>query len=178
MAIDPVTGALIMGGADFVGNLFGGGESESDKLAKERLREDRLQSRGATAVGLQRQIDANPMRDRLMFNLMQRLGMSPGQFRPTDLFNGAGPGSIGTGPVSPGGVDQDLLAAKRAAYTDGAGGQTTGVAEDFLSRLGYGANPLREPRAAQRPDSLGGMLGAVRGMRDERREFDRRMGGY
>lgn len=129
-------------GADVLGGLFGG-MSQGNQFAQEmeERRRDRQQrqmefertqgqSEGNDAVKLARSLDSAPMRDRASFLMAQRLGQTPGNFAPGDMFNR---GSYGR-------VDRDALAKANAGYQPGMGGTGGGeaVIKAFLNKLGYG----------------------------------------
>lgn len=89
--------------------------------------------RGLTAGKLQQQLNLSPLADKASYMLMQRLGVSPGAFKPRDYTSGAAPGS---GAAS--GGYGDVLAADKAAlaaYTPGAGGWKTDAVQDTYNRL-------------------------------------------
>lgn len=82
------------------------------------------------------QLEQGPMRDRLQYNLGQRLGMSPQEFRP----NVGGMFGMQGAPQQ-GGIDMEELARRRAAYTPGAGGFDQGSREQLLSAIGWKPHP-------------------------------------
>jgi hypothetical protein len=122
---------------DLAGGVAGGVAESKMSAAEiaERQREfDKsygLQA-GNAATGAQRQLDASPMRDRVMYKLQQVLGQTPGDFKPHDIFNGGG-------VAQRGGYDTGKLQAADAAYKPGAGGVNTDVIKKFLASLGYPA---------------------------------------
>lgn len=136
---DPMTIAAVGGGiAQGLSQALGA--VQQGKMSKEQLAEMIRQfnaqqqlARGGMAVGAQGQLDAMPMKDRVMYNMMQRLGASPQQFVARDMFNPQ------NGPAQQGGIDMGAMAQKIGAYTPGAGGQDPGALQKFLAVLGYGA---------------------------------------
>lgn len=92
---------------------------------------------GQTAVGLQKDIEKLPMRDRLYYNLSARMGL------PVDQL------SYNTGsfsPVTSHSADPGKLWNQaQAGYTPGAGGvDLTGkVQNQLMGSLGYGNNPTQ-----------------------------------
>lgn len=89
---------------------------------------------GAAAVGLGRELSMAPMKDQAMFMLQQRMGLSPGAFKPRDMFNES------TSAETPqlGGVDLEEWKRKNAGYTPGRGGYNTDIQKLLLQKLGYG----------------------------------------
>ena len=84
-----------------------------------------------TAPGLQRDINAGPMKDQAAYMLMQRMGLPMSSFSPRDMFN---PGGAGT----QGGYDQGAFNQVAQNYKPGMGGQSTLVQQQLLKKLGYG----------------------------------------
>lgn len=133
-------GAIAAGGLEALSSLLGG--AAQNKLTRQQLEEQQRQfnkqydiTAGGTAVGLQRQLETNPLRDRLLHTLMQRMGMPTQQFVAKDMFNPQ------NGPPQAGGIDFGQLASKMNTYTPGAGGANPQILQQFLSKIGYGSNP-------------------------------------
>lgn len=122
MAIDPGTAILL-------GNALSGGIGAATSGEDDSGRYNERQFDIDTFRELLRELEQGPMRDRLMYNLSQRLGMSPREFRPNvgGMF-----GMQGT-PQS-GGIDMNELAERRGAYTPGAGGYDE-TSRQLLSRM-------------------------------------------
>jgi hypothetical protein len=104
------------------------------------------------APGLQRQIEAAPMRDRAMYMLAQRMGMPQSDFSPRDIFNPGGTGSLG-------GFDQNQINTANAAYTPGAGGTDPTILKQILQKMGYGQPPI--PAPGQQPGPFPGTPNAL-----------------
>lgn len=131
-------------GLEVLGGVLAG--NQQAKLSKAELAERRRQfneslknERGATALGVQRQIDNAPLRDRLMYNMMQRLGANSTPFVARDMFNPSAQAP------QQGGIDMNALNEALNAYQQGAGGVNTDTAQRFLSTLGYGDKPAIQP---------------------------------
>lgn len=144
--MDPVTGSLILGGANFLGGLFGGA-SASKQAAKDRALKAELARRQAglseteLAPGIAHNLEMSPLRDQAMYQIMNRMGMPSQQFKPTDILGGTN--------FTPqmGGIDQNALNSRNAGYTPGAGGVNPDLYKAMLSRLGYmsqGGQVLRD----------------------------------
>ena len=110
----------------------------------------RMLDEAAQANTLRRQMDLAPLRDRVQFQLMARAGLSPGAFKPRDLFN---PLSNPTGQPQQGGINLNALQAQVADYRPGQGGATTSLQEALLRQMGYTGGPtsysFRQPFGAQ-----------------------------
>lgn len=140
---DPLSWAAF--GANALGGLFGGlagGQAQKEqqglqkrgiKAGEEQNRRQAALAEGEQAVDYSRQLSMAPLRDRLVYNLTQRAGMAPGQFRPTDMFN---PNAYGGFPQQ-GGIDLDQLRRNQMGYTPGAGGVNTDIMTRAMEVLGY-----------------------------------------
>lgn len=158
MAIDPVTGMIIAQG---VGSFFNGLASDAASKRSERLQRQQMmlqhqlgmgqlalgrRGQGQSELGqaneIGRQLDAAPIRDRVQYQIMQRLGQTPQAFNPKNMFD-ASQGNDFQG--STGGIDFEKLAADNAKYQPGAGGVNTDRLEFMLKRLGYGNDQVGNP---------------------------------
>ena len=142
----PILETLAVGSgiANALGGLFGGRAKDKESKRQAALQGRQLDMEaGDRAIGVQRGLDMTPIRDRIMFMLQNRLGQSPGQFRPADVFNmGSG---VQAGPVQLGGVNLDDLAQQNAGYKPGMGGANSSVAQQVLRKLGYGGQAPNRP---------------------------------
>jgi len=136
MVLDPATGALILGGADFLGGLFGGAAA-SRQAKRELALKAELGRRG---LGIQETqlapnaahlLETSGLRDKVLATLMARVGQAPQQFKPTDILGGTN--------FSPqmGGIDMGKLQGQMDAYTPGSGGVNPDLYKAMLARLGY-----------------------------------------
>jgi hypothetical protein len=163
--IDPVTGSLIMAGVGAIGSGLSGAQRNRltrQQLEQERQqqqaglgqnyqqmgtqerqfgqtsnlnRQQQFDQRMAAASGVQEQLNRNPLRDRAMFMMQQRAGMTPGAFQPRDFTRGTMPGAgAPTGGMAPlltqmqtaagqyqpgmGGMDPSALRAQLAGLQD------------------------------------------------------------
>lgn len=131
------------GALEATGNVVGGyleGQAagkiadEDRKWDREKFGRTQQAEEGAMAVGLGRDLSTAPMRDQAMFMLQQRMGLSPGAFKPRDMFNES------TSAATPelGGIDLEELKRRNAGYTPGKGGYNTDIQRLLLQKLGYG----------------------------------------
>ena len=152
--MDPVTGAAIGAGLNFLGGIFGGGGQPEDHslevaqlrseyeryIAEMQERERQRQFNVEQAQNVTKQLEQLPVRDQISYLVSQRLGMAPGQFTPRDIYN---PSTSAATPQL-GGLDLAQYQRAASAYQPGMGGldpiyemyQTMGA------DLGYGAEPL------------------------------------
>lgn len=102
-------------------------------------------SLGQSAMQTQRGLDSAPIRDRAMYLLQQRLGMTPQTFQPHDIYNQS------TSAATPqyGGYNPQQMAQAQAAYTPGAGNVNTAVADQYMNKIGYGQNETNPLGTAQ-----------------------------
>ena len=142
--MDPSTAAIIMGilnglsgGIDAINAEKAGklGIGESERQFNENLKTNR----GQYATNVQRQLDESPLRDQLMYNVQQRVGMPMQRFQPRDMFNPT------AAPTGAGGVNMGQLGQKISAYKPGMGGVNTDTLQRYLSALGYGPRPEQQP---------------------------------
>lgn len=141
-------GSIVGGGLGFLGGMLGGNaqaEAQRRQLAEQQREFDisggrnfelgsrqQQQNEGSQANDLQRQMAMAPLRDQIVSQLHNRMGMSPQQFVPRDMFNPQ------NGPQQNGGVDLNALSRQNAAYQPGQGGQMdTSVQQAILHMLGY-----------------------------------------
>lgn len=134
--MDPVTGAVILGGLGSIGGFLSG--SQNEKMSKEQLAlEKLLGTRGldiqSAAVGdaLRRQLESMPVRDRVLAQLQARMGQSPASFNPAGMFGNAAQ------PASTGGIDFGALQTAAKNYTPGSGGTRPDIAALMMQKLGY-----------------------------------------
>lgn len=126
-------GASLAGGY-LEGKAAGKIADEDRKWDREKFGRTQGLDEGAAAVGLGRELSMAPMRDQAMFMLQQRMGLSPGAFKPRDMFNES------TSAETPqlGGVDLEEWKRRNAGYKPGAGGLNTDIQRLLLQKLGYG----------------------------------------
>lgn len=161
--IDPVTGSLILAGAGALGSAFTGANNakmtrqqiEAQRQAQQQglgqnyqqmglqdrqfgqtsnmNRQQQLDQRMASASGVQEQLNRNPLRDRAMYMMQQRIGMVPGAVQPRDFTRGTMPGageaSGGYAPV----LNQMQTAAGQ--YRAGMGGMDPSAMQAQLAGL-------------------------------------------
>lgn len=143
-------------GASILSGLFGGSQDQSNIQAQIDLQRQLgnfgLDTQGVGAADqLFRQAQTQPIRDKVMFALQNRLSQSPGQFRPNDLFNGGTAGGAPP-PGSQGGINLNTLQQQMQGYTPGAGGAgTPDMYRQMLGRLGYGLNAPPDPFGGKYP---------------------------
>lgn len=115
------------------GAIVGGVAKGAADMLNSSANRNAEQARTAAGLGLQYQkyMDTAGLRDRLIYNLTQRMGLQPKTFAPTDIFNQT-QGSAAAG-VSPEDYGKSI-----AGYTPGAGGVNTALAKWAIGRLGYG----------------------------------------
>lgn len=147
--IDPLTGAAIGAGINFLGGLFGGGSQEDmarmdaatrERIAQMQTREGQRQYNISQFGNVLQQLEQLPMRDRISYLVSQRLGMAPSAFQPRDIYN---PGTSATTPQM-GGLDLAQYQRAASAYQPGMGG-TGQVADAYRTMgtdLGYGNLPV------------------------------------
>lgn len=134
--MDPVTAGLILGGANFLGGLFGG--ASASKSNKEQIALQR--ELGRRGLGIQetqlapdilKRLETSGVRDKVLHTLMARLGQAPQAFNPTDLLGGTN--------FTPqlGGIDMGKVQGQMDQYTPGAGGVNADYYRAMLARLGY-----------------------------------------
>ena len=149
-------GANILGG--LAGGIAGGNDKKKDReLEEKKLKQQRQLQMESTGIGregqrraqqlgegqeadrLNRQKQTNPMRDQVLAALMARTGMSPGAFKPRDIFNP----STSAGTPQQGGIDLDALKQKMAGYQPGQGGvdPNNGMENQLLKNIGYTQGP-------------------------------------
>lgn len=104
------------------------------------------------AMEQQRSLDNAPMRDRAIYMLQARMGMTPGNFAPGNIFQ---PGSLG-------GINQNQLAQHNANYYPGAGGtaNTQAMQQMYVNRFNTpgprGPAPVSGPPTRPRGLNAGG----------------------
>lgn len=103
---------------------------EQNKISRGGL--DLQKTMGAN--DLRRQLESSGLRDRTLFALQNRTGMTPGQFRPKDMFN---PSQGGQSPQQ-GGIDFAQLSQQNQQFTPGAGGANPEMLRQMLAKLGFG----------------------------------------
>lgn len=121
----PIIAGGASGFASGAMNLLQGGQQGMD---------DRTYQLNKLQLGnqIRRQLDMAPLRDRLVFNLLQRTGMSPQAPQFHDIFNP----STSVDTPRPGGIDLDELSRRTGAYSGmGPGGGPGGVATDIQQRI-------------------------------------------
>lgn len=128
------------------------GQAQAKQQKKQTDNDWKLQS-GAEASQLQHEQDSAPLRDRAMYLLQQRLGQTPSQFKPHDIYNQS------TSSATPqyGGYDQNALAQANQAYQPGMGGVNTAVNQQAIAGIGYGntqSNPLQVATTGQTPQMV------------------------
>lgn len=184
--IDPGTAILISAGLSGVGGLLKSNKMSREQLA-EQAREFNLSQQFTEEMGrtsnqfdqtknigdMQRRIEQAPMRDKALYMLNQRLGMTPQSFQPRDMAN---PGSPGAANPQGGGIDSASLQSSMGRYrapnfmTDqaGSGGVDPRIYHQMMARLGlsgtygnqsigdvpiqkttYGAAPAHGPQTGQ-----------------------------
>lgn len=112
---------------------------ENTAVSREGQRRSQQMTEGAEANRLQRQMQTNPIRDKVLAALMARTGMSPGAFQGRDIFN---PSTSAAVPQM-GGIDLNALKAQMANYQPGQGGVdlSGGMEKQLMQNLGYTQNP-------------------------------------
>ncbi len=141
-------------GAGAIGSFLSAGSEgkRADRQAERdfaiRQEQNRISKIGAEtdqtlgANQLRRQMETNPLRDRVLFGLQNRAGMTPGRFNPKDMFN-----PNNKGPISQGGIDFSALKQANDQFTPGAGGVNPEILQQMLGKMGFGPNatPARGP---------------------------------
>ena len=140
-------------GAGALGSFISGGQqaaamdrqSERDfAIGQERNRISKIGAETDQTMGanqLRRQQETNPLRDRVLFGLQNRAGMTPGRFRANDMFNKLGPGE----QVSQGGIDTNALQQANDQFTPGAGGVRPEMLDQMMAKMGFGPPRPQEP---------------------------------
>jgi hypothetical protein len=134
-AINPLLGAGIAGAAGIaqgIGNILG--SKAQTNIQKGALKQQEMTANTEEANTIARQMQLSPLRDKANYALTARTGMPTAQFNPLNY------GAAGNSTPNLGGIDQNALNQKLAAYTPGAGGSgtTDAVNQAILTRLGYG----------------------------------------
>lgn len=140
--MDPLTGALILGGLGFLGGALGGQQqanmtnAQLKEQAREFARRMKLEE-GQSAQDTFRRMQMMPLRDRVSYQINARLGLPTEQFAPRDMFNNA------PGPQAPfGTANRQAMNQATANYTSGAGGQIDpSFYQTILRNLGYSQGP-------------------------------------
>lgn len=121
------------GGSQLIGDLLQGiGQQGAMNLNKQQFNQQFGLNSGEYADTLASQMQLGGLRDQVVYQLMNNLGQSPQAFNP--LNYGA---PTNTGIQGSGGYDLNQEAQHAAAYTPGAGGTNTNVAQATLGMLGY-----------------------------------------
>lgn len=126
-------GANLAGGY-LEGKAAGKIADEDRKWDREKFARTQGLDEGAAAVGLGRELSMAPMKDQAMYMLQQRMGLSPGAFKPRDMFNE----STSSAVPQIGGIDLEEWKRRNAEYTAGKGGLNTDIQRLLLQKLGYG----------------------------------------
>lgn len=105
--------------------------------SREGMRREAMLTEGQQANVYGRQRETNPLRDRLLYTLMARMGQSPGAFKPRDVFNP----TISAGRPELGGINLGALQQAQSQYTPGAGGVSNEMTDALLQNLGYSYGP-------------------------------------
>jgi hypothetical protein len=137
--MNPVTAALLLGGANFLGGLFGG--AAQGKMAKQELalkaelgRRQLGQNETQMAPGITHSLENSGLRDKTLAMLSNRAGMTPQAFRPTDILN---PSSNPSMTPQMGGIDFSQLGQMNSGYKPGDGGVNPDMYRAMLARLGF-----------------------------------------
>ena len=159
--VAPLVIAGIGLGLKGIGDFVSGGRAagaQRDQTAKDfqiRQEQNRISREGLDASktlganDLRRQLETSGLRDRTLFALQNRTGLTPSRFNPKDLFNPQAPGST----PSQGGIDFSQLAGLNEKFEPGAGGVQEEMLRQMLAKLGFGeqqapqAPPEEDPRA-------------------------------
>lgn len=131
---------------------------------------------GGAANALNRQGEMNPMRDKLLFLLQNRIGQSPADFRPNDIFN---PAAAGAPPPQQGGINTAALAQQNATYLPGMGGTNPAVGQQlrdtYLNQAGVTPPPTPVPPDPARPAPGPGGVEGVRAELEAHQKEKRRL---
>src|SRR5207247_3372322 len=95
MPVDPMTLALISGGASALGGAFSG--NAAAKASRQQIAEQIREFNLSGAMGPTRALETLPLRDRILYLMNQRLGANP----TTNVAaqNSYTPGAGGTNPA-------------------------------------------------------------------------------
>ena len=144
--VPPLVIAGIGLGISGIGSAISGGQAagaQRDQTAKDfeiRQEQNRISREGLNASktlganDLRRQLETSGLRDRTLFALQNRTGLTPSRFNPKDLFN---PQASGSTP-SQGGIDFSKLAGLNDQFQPGAGGVQEEMLRQMLAKLGFG----------------------------------------
>lgn len=152
--IDPGTAFLAGKGLDALGGLVSGDKNKKDRAEQARefnLAQQYREEQGRTQTqfdqvsnigDLQRRIEQAPARDKALFMLNQRLGMTPDAFRPRDMMNpGISPQTPDLGGIDPR-MQQQAMQGYHAPDFNGGGAGSGGVDprvyHQLMARLGMG----------------------------------------
>ena len=151
MAIDPGTAILVGKGLVALGGLASGDKNKK-KDRKEQQRQFNEDHRWGEEYGrtqnvfdqnqalttTARSLENAPLRDKVLYMLTQRAGMTPGEFKPRDMMN---PWTAGSQAPSQGGIDLAALGEAAGKYTMGAGGVDPRIYQAMMAKLGMTMGP-------------------------------------
>jgi hypothetical protein len=100
-------------------------------LNAETQRRQQTAAELAQANELRRQLDAAPLRDRVLYNMLARAGVSRQPFAARDMYQNQNT----AGSTDP--FDADALARANSLYRPGMGGVNNSVAQGALGQLGF-----------------------------------------
>lgn len=125
--------AIVPAAAGLASGIFQGISAQGQTKATQALAKQQMRDQeGQYADWLAGQTQLGGLRDQVVYQLMNQMGMSPQAFNPVNY--GA---PVNSGQQGLGGIDLNKLAQETAAYTPGAGGTNTNVAQATLGQLGY-----------------------------------------
>ena len=157
-------------GVDALGGALGG--ASQGKAQQNQLREQRRQFDLQEAEKLRHQLEMAPLRDRIIYQMQQRMGMpasSGGLMINRDPL--ANNQFAGFGDSSQE-ARQSALNQSNAAYTPGAGGTTPWFYANLLARMGFDPGNVPNWNNPAQPNSTyynhpGGMPGGLRDTRND-----------
>ena len=119
-----------------LGGAFGGAAQAQATKQQTKLQENQFNRQYAER--LKQILEMQPIRDKVLYMLNQRAGMTPSAVRPFDMFNSTSPGP---GQASLGGIDLNALKSAAGAYKPGMGGVDPSLENTLLYQMGYAHDP-------------------------------------